>query len=214
MKPRVLTSAVYSGLLTVLIGISALAIGNHVTRGFQAITADGVRRIDLVRSPRRLPPIPLLGSDGKVFSLSDLGDPRRHFTLVALVYTRCVTICRVSASGQVYLQKEIFERGMEHKIKLLTLSFDPINDTPSVLSAYARRMKADNRLWTFATPRHAADLNVLLKLFGVVVLPDGLGGYSHNGALFLLDRQGRVSAAYDIDRPDAALADLLPRLGI
>ncbi|MDT4854666.1 hypothetical protein FQZ97_889820 [compost metagenome] len=84
-----------------------------------------------------------------------------------------------------------------------------MNDTPQVLADHARRLKADASFWRFATVTRREELNRMLKLFGIVVIPDGLGGYSHNTALFLIDRSGRLSRAYDIDRPDLALSDYL-----
>jgi protein SCO1/2 len=214
MKQKMAATTWRTALVTFLIVVSATAAFAHVTRGFRAVTADGVRRIDLARSPRALPAISMIRSNGQAFQLSDIGKQGSHATLVTLVYTRCMTICRVGASGQAYLQQEILARGLENQVKLLTLSFDPANDTPQALSAYARRMRADTKLWEFATVTDVADLGSLLKLFEIVVLPDGLGGYSHNAALFLVDRQGRVSRAYDIDRPDAVLADLLAGPGV
>ena len=190
-----------------LIAVAALAAFWTVTRGFQTVTSDGARRIDIARSPRPLPPAPVVDGAGRVFNLSDIADGT-DATFVTWVYTRCVTICRTSTYGQAYLQQEILARGLENRVKLLTLSFDPVHDTPDVLSAYAHQLKADARLWSFATVTEAGSLMRLLKLFEIVVLPDGAGGYSHNAALFVVDRHGRVVRAYDIDRPDIALADL------
>lgn len=209
MKDFATTKAWHSVLATLLVAIIAALACAHVTRGFRAVTADGVRRIDLADSPRPLPAIPLVDSMGKTSLLSDLSAHGSHLTLVTLMYTRCMTICRASASGQAYLQQEILARGLEDRVKLLTLSFDPHSDSPEVLAAYARRLKADTRTWNFATVADGNDLPALLKLFDIVVIPDGLGGYAHNAALFLVDREARVARAYDIDRPDAALADLL-----
>lgn len=41
-----------------------------------------------------------------------------------------------------------------------------------------------------------------------------MGGYSHNAALFLVEEDGRLSRAYDVDRRDVALADYLRRSGL
>jgi protein SCO1 len=38
----------------------------------------------------------------------------------------------------------------------------------------------------------------LLKAFGVTVIPDGAGGFVHNAALHVVDRQGRLIAIFDI----------------
>ncbi|WGG49938.1 SCO family protein [Rugamonas sp. DEMB1] len=191
------------------LALAGLLLFDHLTRGFQAVTTDGVRRIDLVRAPRALPPIQLVDSSGARFSLADIAGPGGQSTLITLVYTHCVDICRTAASGQAYLQQELRARGLDKQVRQLTISFDPGRDTPEALRAYARSMQADPLRWRFATVADAAELARLLKAFEVVVLPDGRGGLVHNGAIFVADPLGRLVQTYDLDRPDQALADLL-----
>lgn len=198
-----------TALALLLIVLTAAVAFAAVTRGFEVVTADSARRVDLSRSPRTLPPLPLIDSHGHHVSLSDPALRGSQATLVALVYTRCATICRTAASGQAFLQHAIRAQGLDARIKLLTLSFDPQHDTPAALAAYAVRQQADPAAWTFATVADTADLPALLQLFDVVVLPDGLGGYAHNAALFQLDADGQLVRAYAIDRPDLALAATL-----
>ena len=181
-----------------------------VTEGFSAVTSDGVRRANLARVPRALPDIGLVDAFGQTLSLQNYGSAGEA-TFVTLQYVRCRSVCLTSAAGQSWLQGELQARGLQTRVKLLTLSFDPYNDTPQVLAQHAQRLHADPRLWRFATVRDAQNLPQLLGLFDLVVLPDGLGGFSHNAALFLVGRDGRLSKAYDIDRPDIALADYLHR---
>ncbi len=198
-----------TGLVMLVIVAAACAAFADVTSGFNAITADGVRRVDLARAPRPLPDTLMLDSAGRLFRLSDVGAATGKVTLVALIYTHCETICRSSAGGQSYLQNEIRARGLADRVHLLTISFDPGRDTPDVLDDYVRRQRADPALWTVATVERRSDLGALLAAFGVVVLPDEWGGYSHNAALFRVDRSGRLAYAYDVNDPEAALADLL-----
>jgi protein SCO1/2 len=193
----------------VLVAVSALCAFAGVTHGFAAVTSDGVRRADIASAPRALPALGLIDATGRTLSLSDYGDSSTQVTFVTLAYAQCQTVCLTSAAGQSWLQGEIRARGLSDRVKLLTLSFDPHNDTPSVLAEHARRLNADSDFWRFATVRDARDLQAMLKLFGIVVLPDGLGGYSHNAALFLVGQDGRLSRAYDVERPDIALADYL-----
>lgn len=192
-----------------LVAVSALCAFGGITHGFAAVTSDGVRRADIASAPRALPALGLIDSTGRSLSLSDYAGSSKHVTFVTLVYVRCQTVCLTSAAGQSWLQGEIQARGLADRVRLLTLSFDPHNDTPTELAAYARRLEANPDFWRFATLRDARDLQAMLKLFSIVVLPDGLGGYSHNAALFLVGRDGRLSHAYDVDRPDVALADYL-----
>jgi protein SCO1/2 len=197
-----------TGLALMAVLLLAGAAFAHATRGFRAITSDGVRRIDLANTPRSLPPVMLIDSNRRTWRLSDLGASGKA-TLVALIYTHCATICSVSASGQNFLQNEIRSRGLGNQVQLLSISFDPARDTPDALAAYAHRQRVDPDLWTVATVARRSDLSAMLAAFGVVVLPDPWGGYSHNAALFFVDQRGWLAYAYDVDRPDNALADLL-----
>jgi protein SCO1/2 len=199
-------SAARTALATLAVGALALSAFAGVTRGFAAVTSDGVRRADIAQAPRALPDLALVDGAGRTLALSDYAASEAPITFVTLQYLRCQSVCLTSASGQSWLQSEIQARGLEGTMRLLTLSFDPANDTPAVLAAHARRLHADPALWRFATVADPAHLARMLSLFGVVVLPDGLGGYAHNAALFVIDGQGRLAQAYDVDRPDVALA--------
>lgn len=198
--------------MAALLAVMALAGAAFawVTEGFSAVTSDGVRRANLARMPRALPDISLVDAFGQTLSLQDYGSAGKA-TFVTLQYVRCRSVCLTSAAGQSWLQGELQARGLQTRVKLLTLSFDPYNDTQQVLAQHAQRLHAERGLWRFATVRDAQDLPQLLGLFDLVVLPDGLGDFSHNAALFLIGHDGRLSKAYDIDRPDIALADYLHR---
>lgn len=172
------------------------------------VTSDGARRVEMERSPRPVPAIDLIDSRGDVLGLSERVGKGR-VTVVALVYTRCTTICRVTASSEAYLQAQIRNRALDDRVRLLTLSFDPAHDTPDTLARYARRMRADRDVWSIATVSNVEDLSRMLDFFGIVVIPDGLGGYEHNSALFVIDKGGRLAGAYDIESAQKVLADLL-----
>ena len=52
------------------------------------------------------------------------------------------------------------------------------------------------------------ELRGLLDAFGVVVLPDGAGGFVHNAAIYLVDATGRLAHVYDADAAERAIAEL------
>ncbi|MFA7438588.1 SCO family protein [Castellaniella sp.] len=58
--------------------------------------------------------------------------------------------------------------------------------------------------WRVARPLDDADLDALLRVFGVKAIADGLGGYEHNAAFNLIDPQGRLVAVLDWRDPQAA----------
>ncbi|HEY0503075.1 MAG TPA: SCO family protein [Lysobacter sp.] len=182
-----------------------------ITHGFRAITSDQARQQALARSPRTLPPIRLIDSHGQATDLGTIAR-RRPYTVVSLVYTQCTSLCLLTASGEAYLQARLRETGLQEQVGLLTISFDPARDTPGALAQYARRVKADPGHWKVATVADPSDLDRLLDAFDVVVLPDGAGDYTHNGALFLVDGQGRLFDALDPDAADEAFTRLSARM--
>lgn len=203
------SSAVRSLVATAAVVLMGIGTFAALTSGFKAVTSDGVRRIQLQQKPRALPDLALVDERGQALSLASYGTPSPIVTFVTLIYVQCQSICRTSVSGQSWLQHAIQNRGLQDKVRLLTLSFDPVNDSPEIMANHARRINANANLWRFATVHDPVELPALLKTFDIIVLPDGLGGYSHNAALFLVNQDGRLSRAYDIDRPDLALADYL-----
>lgn len=186
-------------LCVALAGGAALAL---TTDGLRAFTSEDARRLEVAAAPVRLPALRTVGTDGSPVSL---GDPQR-VTLLNFVYTRCTTICRALGSEFQQLQAEIQRRGLQDRVRLLSVSFDPEHDTTNQLAAYARQQRADPGMWQFATLADAADLPALLNLFGIVVIPDGLGGFEHNAAIHVVDQQSRLVRIVDFAKPAEALA--------
>lgn len=191
-------------LCVALAGGSALVL---TTDGLRAFTSEDARRLEVSEAPVQLPVLEVLGADGRPVSLSD---PDR-VTLLDFVYTRCETVCRALGSEFQQLQTEIRARGLQDRVRLLSISFDPEHDTSSELAAYARHQRADGAVWQFAVLANAADLPRLLGNFGIVVIPDGLGGFEHNAAIHVVDRRGRLVRIMDITNPAAALAEAVAR---
>src|SRR5207244_7545256 len=74
---------------------------------------------------------------------------------------------------------------------LLTISFDPEFDTPTILKNYATGHGADFNHWTFATGEQI-DISTISEQFGVLVSRDEVGGFSHNLRAVVIDASGRV----------------------
>ena len=67
-------------------------------------------------------------------------------------------------------------------------------------------MRADPAYWTLAVPATHDDALALLRPLAVVVVPDGEGGFVHNGAIHLLDERGRLRGLFEFDQWPQALA--------
>jgi len=170
------------------------------TNGLQTFTAESQRRLSLSLNPRALPPLPLIDTDGNQVTLSR---PRGKVTLVDFIYTRCLTLCRQQSILFESLSEAITAKTLTDKVQLLSISFDPHYDNLSALKSFAGQFNAQSPLWRFARLKQTDDLNQLLKIFGITVIPDGLGGFEHNAGIHVINKNGAFEAVYDFD--DAAV---------
>jgi len=165
-------------------------VAGTLTRGFEHWTFESLRR-EQARRGELVAPM--------------LADTDRSVRIVDFVYTRCPSVCRVLGSAFKQMQAELLAAG-DANVRLLSISFDLEHDGPAELQAYAREHGARAPTWRVAASATAADDAALRRALGIVVLPDGLGGYVHNAGLHVVDAQGRVHALFDVDDWRAALA--------
>ena len=194
--------ATLAGLAVAAAGVAALAA---ITDGFRTATTDGAWRLAVAARPRVIPDVTLVDQTGAIFRLSAL---RGRPLLVAFFFTNCPAICGLLA-GQFQLALDaLLKRPGGREVRLLSISFDRARDTVAVLADYAERLGADGRTWRVARVADPAELEALLDAFAVVVLPDGVGGFVHNAAIYRVDVEGRLVRVYDPDAADRAIADL------
>lgn len=193
-------TASVSGLFAVL----AYAAGTWLTLDFAVWTAEGARRWQVQQAPVAAPPVQLQTSSHGAQPLAALLGQGRHVTVLSFFYTRCPSICL--ALGNTLQQMQLaLQQQPPSAVQLLSVSFDPAHDGPPALLAYSRQMRADPALWHFATPVDAAALRTLLTPLGVVVIDDGRGGFDHNAALLVINRQGQLVRIFDDTDHEAAL---------
>jgi cytochrome oxidase Cu insertion factor (SCO1/SenC/PrrC family) len=106
------------------------------------------------------------------------------------------------------------------KVRFVTLSFDPVRDTPDVMRDYAGSRAVDKGSglrWYFLTTRSARELMPLVEGFGqdVVTVVDRSSGkprreLSHLLKVFLIDAQGDVREIYTSNflHPRSVLNDI------
>jgi len=122
-----------------------------------------------------------------------LPDLRGKVVAINFIYTSCAlpNFCLRIANNFGVLQKR-FKEQLGRDLVLLTVTFDPVHDTPEVLAKYASRWNADPATWHFLTGP-ARDVQRVCHLFGVDVFPDeGLMNHSLHTAI--IDRQGKMVA--------------------
>ncbi len=197
-------------LRTLLASLAILAAGvatlAAATDGFRAFTSETARRISVREHPRALPVVPLETAAGTIVDFNSL---RGRWLLVDFIYTRCPTYCAVQGSEFARLQERLAGPIAAGKVALLSISFDLAHDDPAELADYQQRMGDHGAGWIAARPTSPAGLALLMRTFGVTVIPDEFGGYTHNAAINVVDPEARLVAILDWNATEAAEERLL-----
>ncbi|WP_082616189.1 SCO family protein [Massilia sp. Root418] len=194
-------------VLLATLGAAALYSG---TSGFRVISTEAGRRLDIAENPRALPVAHVVAAAGQpqpaTLEQALRGDPR--VAIVTFIYTQCNAMCSILGSELQQMQDALRQRGLQDKVRLISISFDP-RDTPQLLASYAGKQKALPASWQFLAVPDARQRQQVLDTFGVVVLPAPLGEFEHNAAFHLVDKQGRLARVMDFtDGPGALNAAL------
>ncbi len=196
------------GFMTALTaGVTLLA---WATDGFAVLTSDASRARAVARAPQPIPEVSVRDSRGVIHDvLLDGSNDQSRAVIVDFIFTRCITLC--STLGGIYqqLQRAIVSQGLEDRVRLLTISFDVAHDTPDRLALHARVMGARPDVWSLVTPTTQAGADTLLQTFGVQVIADGAGQWTHNAALHIVTPRGELVRIVSLDDVPSALAAAL-----
>jgi protein SCO1/2 len=193
---------------TFLASIVVLACGLTVllqaTAQGNAFTIETLRRTEVANTPSLVPELSVYDAEGNQNTLRQVLADGDKVWIVDFVYTRCQTICTALGSVFQQLQEQIRLRGLNDKVGLLSVSFDPAHDTSDALRIYRDRMRMDPAIWRVVSLSSPLDRRQLLDAFGIIVIPAPLGEFEHNAALHLVSGAGRLFRIVDYD--DATLA--------
>jgi len=160
----------------------------------------------------------LLDSTGKPVRLAEL--TRGRITVMSFIYTRCAATkaCPYATGVLMQLDRASAENAaLAKELRLVSMSFDPANDTPERMAAYstlaAERPSAAP--WHFVTTRSQAELQPILTAYGQAVDKkinplDPTGPLNHTMRVFLIDRAGNIRNIYSSGTldPRLVLADV------
>jgi protein SCO1 len=191
-------SALRTTVAATLVCAAGFALAHAATDGFQAYTLESARRLAALRSPAPVPDLSLDLADGGRAELTAL--PGRVL-LVDFVYTSCPTYCLALGSIYARLQQELAPEIAAGAVRLVSVTFDP-RDGPGGLAAYRARHSPDRAGWDLGRPARAGETERWLKAFGVVVIPDGMGGYAHNAAVHVVGPDRRLVAILGVEDLD------------
>ncbi len=171
------------------------------TEGFSSFTAETARVNQLMKENPQFPDIKIEDSKGRNYTISEFEG--KH-VLITFFYTSCMTVCIELElnMGKVYelIPKEYIGDGLI----FLSLSFDPTRDDPEKLDQYKDHFNSDGETWRMARIPNQQELDLLLKNFGVIVIPDNDGNFAHNSAFYLLDKEGKLIEVMDYTQVEEA----------
>jgi protein SCO1/2 len=185
-----------------LVVAALLAALGHLTVGFEFWTFEARRRHDAASGQMNFPAMQLVDDSGWATQLPAGGTGQ--VMLVAFIYTTCPSVCQALGVEFFQAQQRIESAGSD--IRLLSVSVDPARDTPPALAHYARVHRANAPTWRISAPVSEDDGSKARRALGIIAVDDGMGGFVHNGALHVVDRQGRVSGIFDTADWERALA--------
>jgi cytochrome oxidase Cu insertion factor (SCO1/SenC/PrrC family) len=155
----------------------------------------------------------LLDSAGKPIRLADL--TRGRITVMSFIYTRCAAAkaCPMATGVLRELHRESTEdAALAKELRLVSMSFDPVNDTPERMAAYAKLAaeRPTGAPWHFVTTPSQAELQPILAAYGQAVDKkrnplDPTGPLNHTLRVFLIDRAGNIRNIYSSGTLDLRL---------
>jgi protein SCO1 len=166
---------------------------------------------DLLQPGDEVPDAPFVDQDARPRRFASF---RGAIVLLTFTYTRCPMpdFCPLMDRHFATIQKAIVTgpRWREGPpIRLVTVSFDPSNDTPAVLKKHAEEVGADSRIWTFLTGEHDT-IDTFDGRFALSITRDDQGNITHNLRTALIDPKGKVVKLYSGNDwvPEDVLRDL------
>ena len=135
--------------------------------------------------------------------------------VVTFIYTRCPlpSFCPLMDQHFATIQTKLKDDPELENIHLVSISFDPITDTPPVLKKHARTLKADPRRWTFLTGTRD-DIDQFAARLGVSIsrTSDSPLDITHTLRTAVVDADGKLVKLYTGNEwtPEQVLTDLEP----
>ncbi len=144
-----------------------------------------------------LPEFTLIDQTGARYGTHQL---REKLWVADFIFTRCQATCPRQTAEMANLQQKLRKRDNWNECRLVSITVDPENDTPEVLTDYARHADADPEQWRFLTGSREVIWQLSQSGFK---LPVGENPNDTDMPLFhsphfvLVDFYGRIRGFYD-----------------
>lgn len=193
-----------SGVLLLALGVITGLRGTPLLTSFAATPGgdghahhthgndSGSTYLGLDLEPAPAPHFELTDQDGRPVSLHDF-----HGRVVVLdfMYTTCATTCPLLTATFRAVQDGLGS-DFGKDVALVSITVDPVTDTPEVLRAFGQEKGADFSGWTFLTG-DPASVQAVASGYAVYVerTADGL---SHTETIVMIDRHGQLRSVFGL----------------
>jgi protein SCO1 len=155
----------------------------------------------------------VLDSQSRPLRLRELTHGR--ITVMSFIYTRCAAVkaCPYATGVLMNLHRlSADDAALAKEMRLVSMSFDPANDTPERMAGYATLAAAcpTAASWQFITTHSQKELQLILDAYGQAVDKkknqfDPAGPLNHTLRVFLIDRDGNIRNIYSTGTLDVRL---------
>ena len=145
--------------------------------------------------PRQLVDFSLTNSAGGVITRQDVSG---KILVVDFLFTSCSLTCPAVNTQMAQIQRLTTN---DPDIKLVSLTVDPRDDTPSVLQKYSAGFGADTNRWFFLTGNKSVLYNLIGNSFLAQDADDPFGympgNFAHTERIAIVDSQGKLRGFFD-----------------
>jgi protein SCO1 len=127
-------------------------------------------------------------SDGRRLSSADLAGPKR---VLALIYTRCQTMCPMMTSIMLDWERNLPE-SLRGKVRFTLISFDTEDDGPADLKAFMAKYGLNEKNWEVLVGTKQGTRR-LAELLSVVYKKGSKSAFEHTGLITVLDGNGVIT---------------------
>ncbi|GGD75374.1 SCO family protein [Paenibacillus nasutitermitis] len=141
----------------------------------------------------KAPSFELTDLDGGKVSLENTNGKVR---VIYFFYSNCPDVCPPTTYLMTEAQDELKKKGVfGSEVEFLSITFDPERDTTEAIRKFAGKFNVDAAGWKFLREDSEEDTKQLMKGFGLGLVKDANGYFTHSDAITFVDRTGNVRKA-------------------
>ena len=180
---------------TLVVGETEAHLSKIDKTGHAAVDNTGgpeITESDILKPGEAVPDTKLVDENNAARPLTSY---KGHRVALTFMYTRCPQpdFCPLMDRNFAAIQGEIRKTPGLGDVRLVSVSFDPANDTPAVLKTHAKDLNADSAVWHFVTASQE-DMKDFTKKFGVTAVPsdESPSVLTHNLSTAVIDADGTL----------------------